>query len=508
MLLILFGVALLLTGIAFSDSLEHIVSRWINEEEYGHAFFIPAISLWLLWQRRDAIVMSVGAPSYWGLLVVIFFTTIQVVNELSAIFVSLNLALLFIVTGLVLAAGGWSLLRVVAFPLALLVFAIPISYDLNAQISYGMQLLSSEIGVDLLRLVGISVYLEGNVIDLGAYKLQVVEACSGLNYLYPLLSLGFLAAYFFNAPLWQRIVVFLSAVPITILMNSARIAIIGVTVQRWGSAMAEGFLHFFEGWVIFMASALLLMGEIWIFARLSGRRVANVFGLPKIEPVASLRRNSEQALSVPLAGSAVALLAAVVVIGSASDRQETIPPRQSLATFPTVLGVWRAQERKLSSEVEEMLDMEDYFKAEFRHADGRSVGLYVAYYGSQRKGRLPHSPRVCIPGGGWHIRDLERGEPAQVPGEPPFSINRVVIQRGTDRQLAYYWFEQRGRRVANEYLNKLYLVPDSLFRKRTDGALVRFTTPVYEGEPIEMAEERLQSLMALVVPRLPEFVPK
>ena len=90
-----------------------------------------------------------------------------------------------------------------------------------------------------IRLFGVPVYLTGNVIDLGNYKLQVVEACSGLRYLYPLLSLGFLAAYLFQAPIWQRTLVFLSAIPITIVMNSFRIGMVGLLVERWGTAQAE-----------------------------------------------------------------------------------------------------------------------------------------------------------------------------------------------------------------------------------------------------------------------------
>ena len=86
---------------------------------------------------------------------------------------------------------------------------------------------------------GIPVYLDGNIIDMGNYKLQVVEACSGLRYLYPLLSLSFLAAYLFHAPLWQRAVVFLSSIPIAIGMNGFRIGLVGVLVDRWGTQMAE-----------------------------------------------------------------------------------------------------------------------------------------------------------------------------------------------------------------------------------------------------------------------------
>src|SRR4029079_8443440 len=137
-----------------------------------------------------------------------------------------------------------------------------------------------------IRLVGIPVYLEGNVIDLGVYKLQVVEACSGLRYLYPLLSLGFLAAYLFQAPLWQRAIVFLSTIPITILMNSLRIAIVGILVNSYGPQDADGFLHMFEGWIIFIACAGVLVAEMALFARFASRkRFFDVFYPPQISSV-------------------------------------------------------------------------------------------------------------------------------------------------------------------------------------------------------------------------------
>src|SRR6201999_3169631 len=106
---------------------------------------------------------------------------------------------------------------------------------------------------------GISVLLEGNVIDLGSYQLEVAEARSGLRYLFPLMTLGFILAYLFRGPLWKRIAIFLATIPITVVMNSLRIGFIGITVDRWGRAMAEGALHDFEGWVVFMFSTATLI---------------------------------------------------------------------------------------------------------------------------------------------------------------------------------------------------------------------------------------------------------
>src|SRR4029077_4772564 len=144
------------------------------------------------------------------------------------------------------------------------------------------QLISSQLGTFFIRLLQIPVYLEGNVIDLGVYKLQVVEACSGLRYLYPLMSLGFLAAYLFQAPLWQRALIFLSTIPISIAMNSLRIGIVGILVTHWGPQDADGFLHMFEGWIIFIACSVLLAGARYVRARLSGKQFFDVFHPPKL----------------------------------------------------------------------------------------------------------------------------------------------------------------------------------------------------------------------------------
>ena len=161
-----------------------------------------------------------------------------------------------------LATGGFPLLRVAFVPIAFLVFAIPLPHFIDVNLSLELQLISSRLGVAFIRFFQIPVYLEGNLIDLGTYKLQVVDACSGLRYLFPLFSLSFLAAYLFQAPMWQRALVLFSSIPITIAMNGFRIGIVGVTVDRWGPEMAEGVLHLFEGWIIFVASALLLVLEI------------------------------------------------------------------------------------------------------------------------------------------------------------------------------------------------------------------------------------------------------
>jgi len=207
---------------SYGEPMLDAVRRWGAQEEYSHGFLIPAISAWLLWTRRQVIIESLGRPSWSGLLVGALAAAIHIIGELSALFVLSQLAMILALFGASLCIGGTGLLRVTFVPIAFLAFAIPLPYFLDSSLSWRLQLLSSQLGVTFIRLLDVPVYLEGNVIDLGNYKLQVVEACSGLRYLYPLMSLGFIVAWLFNGPMWQRALLLLSPIPIAIVMNSAR----------------------------------------------------------------------------------------------------------------------------------------------------------------------------------------------------------------------------------------------------------------------------------------------
>jgi len=155
-----------------------------------------------------------------------------------------------------------------------------------------------------------------------------------------------------------------------------------------------------------------------------------------------------------------------------------------------------------------VLKLSDYILANFAATGKAPVNFYVAFYASQRKGESAHSPRSCIPGDGWEITSLEQRNVsgASVAGQP-LRINRVLIQKGDDRQLVYYWFQQRGRVVTNEYLVKWYLFWDALTRNRTDGALVRLMIRADPRGNLDEADKQLSSFAATIADPLKDYVP-
>jgi exosortase D (VPLPA-CTERM-specific) len=497
--------ALLVAILAFSGPLAELFRRWTQQEEYTYGFLVPVVAAWLLWSRRNALRASIGQPSWFGFALILLALVMHLTGELSAIFIFSQTGFVIALYGIMLAVGGYSLLRTAFIPITFLLFAIPLPYFIDAELTLRLQLLSSRLGVSLIRTFGVPVYLDGNIIDLGDYKLQVVEACSGLQYLYPLLCLSFLGAYLFKAPLWQRITVFLSAIPIAIGMNSVRIGLVGILVDRWGTQMADGALHLFEGWVIFVVCAALLTGEMYLLSLRSGKPFLELLYLPK---PASKVQGTMYPASTPLrlfATCLVLLCAGGIGAYAISGRQEIIPERRRFVEFPIRIDDWRGEPSVLDPGTEKVIKVDDYILSDYSRANGDAVNLYVAYYASQRSGESPHSPTVCIPGGGWVITKVQEVNYVERGKTQP--LNRVVINKGPDRELVYYWFDERGRIITSEYWAKIYLLIDAIEKNRTDGALVRLTTPIKRSESEEDADRRLESFMSSALPRLAAFLP-
>ena len=261
--------AFILLILAFKEGLQYLLVRWDTQEEYSHGYLIPLVTAYLIWQRKDLLKTLEFKPTWFPVIFVGIGIAVSAIGEISAIYVLIHFSLIVIILAMAWALMGWHAFKYVMIPLGLLGFAIPLPYFLEAALTADLQIISSNLGVAFIRLFGIPVYAEGNVIDLGVYQLQVVEACSGLRYLYPLMGVGFIVVYLYQVEFWKRALVFLSTIPVTILMNSFRIGVIGVLVDNWGIGMAEGFLHYFEGWIIFIACLSILVAEMWLLIKLA-----------------------------------------------------------------------------------------------------------------------------------------------------------------------------------------------------------------------------------------------
>ncbi|MBK9948427.1 MAG: VPLPA-CTERM-specific exosortase XrtD [Nitrospira sp.] len=502
----------------YADSLLFLISRWLESEDYSHGLFVPLVSGVLIWQSRHQLSNMPTKQSWWGLAVIGCGLLLYVVGELSTLFLVLHLSLWIVLVGLAMTLIGIHGTKVIAFPLGYLLTAIPLPTFVYANLSSQLQLWSSSLGVDCLQLVGVMAFREGNVIDLGPVQLQVVEACSGIRYLLPLLSLALLCAYLFKDKIWKRVILVLSAIPISILINGFRIGMIGVLVELHGKGAAEGFYHLFEGWVIFMVSFGLLILEMAWLGRVgteAPRRSLREHLKWRNQEVGTVANREVSVLPNrifspgPAYLCSVALFAPCALLGTLlMDREESPPPRAAFVDFPMQINGWRGQPFPLEQQYIDVLRFDDYVLADYRLNPQQQINFYAAYYRSQRKGQSAHSPQSCLPGGGWEIASLTQTElPISGHSMQPLRVNRAVIQKGAQKQIVLYWFKQRERNLTSEYLVKMYLLWDAFSRQRTDGALVRLAALVGPGESEFMVDQRLQDFAVAIGGELTRFVP-
>jgi len=519
-------------GSLYADSLAFLFGDWIGSEDYSHGMFVPLISLFLIWQARHRIAEAGAENSWWGFAVISAGLFLYWIGEFATLYVLQHVSLWMVIVGLVIASIGVRGARAIAFPLSYLLTSIPLPVFLYASLSSQLQLWSSALGVGCLQLVGVTSFRDGNVIDLGPVQLQVVEACSGIRYLLPLTSLALLCAYLFKDRMWKRVVLVLSSIPISIVVNGFRIGMIGVLVEWYGQGAAEGFYHLFEGWVLFMASLGLLILEMWVLARIGAigdrssflnrftwtDRNSNVTPAATLQPLRSPSSSTLASASLQVSNRlflgpaylcSVALLIPVAFASTLMvERKEVSPPRAMFVDFPMKLDGWLGTSLTLEKQYIDALRFDDYVLADFRFGDGQPVNLYAAYYQSQRKGQSAHSPQSCLPGGGWEISSLNSMDlPASSGMVRSLHVNRALIQKDSQKQIVLYWFKQRDRILSNEYLVKVYLFWDALSRGRTDGALVRIASLVGPGETEDIVDQRLLRFVSTIEPELARYVP-
>ena len=235
------GIVAALSLWLFWDGIWFLGDWWTSSPEYSYCVLIPPIVAFLVWQQKDRLELIPFEGSWRGVALVLLGGVLLVLGQLATVYTIVQYAYLVTLYGLVLSFTGRRAFRLIGVPMLILAFMVPLPAFFFYNLSTKLQLISSEMGVWFMRLFDISVFVEGNVIDLGGYKLQVAEACDGLRYLFPLMTIGFLMAYFYKGAFWKRLVVFASSIPLTILMNSWRIGTIGVMVEHWGIGYGRGF---------------------------------------------------------------------------------------------------------------------------------------------------------------------------------------------------------------------------------------------------------------------------
>jgi exosortase len=231
-----------------------LVYDWYTLPDYSHGFLVPFFAAFLLWDKRKVISATPVRQSWYGIALVIFSIAVLILGVYGVELFTARMSLVMLLTGLIWTFFGWAMVRVLRFPLLVLILAIPFPAIVFNQITFPLQLLASRIASDILPVLGVPTLHEGNIIELPVMKLEVAEACSGIRSLMSLFTLAVFYGYFLERTTKRRLILALASIPIAVAANVARIVGTGLCVQYWDPEKALGFFHEFSGWVMFVIS--------------------------------------------------------------------------------------------------------------------------------------------------------------------------------------------------------------------------------------------------------------
>lgn len=235
-----------------------MVSDWNNDPNYSHGFLVPLIAGYFAWQKWPELRSLPVSPSNLGLLVVIGSLLLLIFGFAGTEYFTMRSSLVFLLAGIILFWFGWSVFKGLLLPVGFLLFMVPLPYIVYDAMAFPLKLLVAKFSVAALKLMGIAVLREGNIIMFPQTVLEVADACSGLRSLMSLLALAVAYAVFSQRSNLMRVIMVLSAVPIAIATNMFRVIATGVLAQYYGAAAAEGFFHEFAGLAVFALAMILL----------------------------------------------------------------------------------------------------------------------------------------------------------------------------------------------------------------------------------------------------------
>lgn len=260
----------LLAGIYFKIVPE-MVNDWYQDENYSHGFLVPLIAGYFVYERREALKEALVSPWGPGILVILYGLLQLTLGFLGTEYFTMRSSLIVILAGIVLYFFGREVFRHLLLPIGYLFLMVPIPYIIYDAVAFPLKLFITKVSVGFLKLIGVVVMREGNIIMFPMTTLEVADACSGIRSLVSLIALAVAYAFFIKMSNVKRWIVIASAVPIAIATNATRVIVTGILAQFWGAKAAEGFFHEFAGMMVFALAMVML---VVLGALLKGRGVA------------------------------------------------------------------------------------------------------------------------------------------------------------------------------------------------------------------------------------------
>ncbi len=498
---LLFSLSSALLIALYHDIFWKMVLDWWDDPNYSHGFLIPIISAYLIWERRAAIRHLQLRPSVLGPVILILAGALYIIGQVAGELFTQRFSLVMTLVGLVFSWGGLPLWRLMWGPVCYLVFMIPLPYIVYDSIAFPLKLVATKASTYILQLLGVTIYSEGNLIFLPNTTLEVADACSGIRSLISVLALTVIIAKYTQRTMPKRLILMFLSIPVVLACNMLRIIITGILASS-APELSVGFFHAFSGELIFLVGVAIVFGIGVLMCRdekmFHSERCMSANTMEPHHLDLGVRFLWPTWVSLGVMGL-------IFCLNLVATRVQATPLLMPLSKLPSQIDDFhRVADESMDPRIIKILGVDNYIMRAYDGPDGYPLWLYIGYFKDQKEGAMIHSPKHCYPGSGWHPI-TSRVVKVEIPSiGRSIRINEYLLAKGENRQLVYYWYQSRGRVIANEYEDRFFMIVDSLLKHRSDGALVRISGPV---QNIEQARMFQQEFIKALYPRLQNYLP-
>jgi len=252
--------------------IQTLIRDWDTNDNYSQGYFIPIVSGFMIWSLRRELAAIEIKPSNWGIALVALGLLQLLIAKIGSEYFLQRTSMIIVLFGISFFLFGGRFTKTIWLPLVYLIYMVPLPAIIWNRIAFPMQLFASALTEDVVRLIGIPILREGNVLHLAQTSLEVVDSCSGLRSLVSMLALATAFAFLINKDTWKRWVLFLAAFPIAVIVNIIRLSATAILASRYGGDVARGLLHDFSGWLVFVAGIALLILTQSLLGRITTRQ--------------------------------------------------------------------------------------------------------------------------------------------------------------------------------------------------------------------------------------------
>lgn len=485
----------------FRTSFVKLLETWSTSSDYSYGFIIPIVSGYIVWLKRKDWLELPLKIIWWGLPIIVLSAIILAFGLLENHPVFRNYAIVLMIFGIVLFNCGFHFTKALLMPILFLLLMIPLPNTVEVYFTSSLQSLSSWLSVQLIRLLGISVALEGNIVDIGIIQLNIVKACSGLRYVLPLFAVGIIYAYLMEKNRWKQFILTISTIPIAVLTNALRIAAVAILIEYFGINATKGFAHSITGFLVFFTALSFLVVEHWLLSFLYKSES------PHNETTNSTKQlptntNLQETKNLPNLSFIISSTLLLLFVGLTFVNVLAEVPRKDFATFPLRLKDWEGKRDFMDDDIFKATQADDYLLLNYKNAKTwETVNFFIAFH---QRDLVVHLPSFCMPAAGWSTKKLED---ISWPPVARGKVSLLVSEMYLDKQLMVFWMETRKKRYTRYYTPKWDAIFTALSGKRPCLSVVRLSTVMDKGETVEESTQRLLRFYKDFQPILDQYVP-